>query len=252
MTFPNSGSTRQGMQAQGYAWNPLRPDILDLLRESRHASVEPIYFGSNHCFLVTLESSTSGESLAVYKPARGEYPLYDFPQGTLYKREIASWQINDLLGWNVIPATVSSNGRFGPGSLQVFIESQESGDIDVGELQRLVLLDVLLNNADRKPEHCLLGDDGKLWGIDHGLTFHVQPKMRTILWHFAGESVPHDMYADVARVLRCLQRDNAAERRSLRALVTGAELEAFMRRLTFVADSGRYPDPRHKAVPYRW
>lgn len=252
MRFPNNSVPGDGFQARGQAWSPFRADIVQLLEESPHRQLQPIYYGSNHCFLVTLDGGEAGQSLAVYKPARGEYPLYDFANGTLYRREVASWLVNKLLGWNLIPPTVVARGRHGVGSLQLYVESYPEGEIEVVELQRLALLDVLLNNADRKSDHCLLGEEGKLWGIDHGLTFHVHPKLRTVLWHFAGSSIPRSECADLERLARDLAKGTRQEVRDIREYISRSEWQALRDRLDRALASGRFPDPRYKPVPYRW
>jgi hypothetical protein len=251
MDGPLASGASNGYQAQGQAWDPSRPDIVDLLETADQVEIEPIYYGSNHTFLVTVESDGAGRSLAVYKPGRGEYPLYDFPNGTLYLREIASWLVNDILGWNVIPPTVKCHGVYGVGSLQLFIEAQQGGEIALLELRRLCLLDILYNNADRKAEHCLVGDQGKLWGIDHGLTFHHQPKLRTVLWHFAGSKIASDDLADLKR-LRIVLTQNGAREPKLRDLLSKREWNALLARLDRLIADGCFPDPRYKAVPYRW
>jgi hypothetical protein len=251
MDGPLASGASNGYQAQGQAWDPSRPDIVDLLQTANQVEIEPIYYGSNHTFLVTVESDGAGRSLAVYKPARGEYPLYDFPNGSLYRREIASWVVNDILGWNVVPPTVNSQGAYGVGSLQLFIEAQQSGEIALLELRRLCLLDILYNNADRKAEHCLVGDQGKLWGIDHGLTFHYQPKLRTVLWHFAGSKIASDDLADLKR-LRIVLTQNSVREPKMRELLSKREWNALLARLDRLIADGCFPDPRYKAVPYRW
>lgn len=245
-------SPDNGFQSQGHAWSPFRPDVARLLERARYRYLEPIYYGSNHCFLATLEAQDAGKSLAVYKPGRGEYPLYDFPSGSLYRREVGSWLVDQVLGWNLIPPTVVSQGRYGPGSLQLFIESYAQGEIDVAELQRLALLDLVLNNADRKSDHCLVGENGKLWAIDHGLTFHVHPKLRTVLWHFAGDPIPDECMVDLRRLVVCLETVRGEEAARLKECVSNEEWRALLTRTGRLLTSGRYPDPRHKAVPYRW
>lgn len=241
-----------GYQSRGRAWDPGRTDIIELLQEARHSHVAPIYYGSNHCFLVTLDAGAAGRSLAVYKPARGEYPLYDFPNGTLYRREVGSWIVSSLLGWHLVPPTVVTHGAYGVGSLQLFIESYTEGEIQVQELARLVLLDLILNNADRKSEHCLLAENGKLWGIDHGLTFHVQPKIRTVLWHLAGAELPSGERADLRNLLLRLKRERDPRTHQLRDLISAAEWRALLQRIERIASYDRFPDPRYKPVPYRW
>lgn len=243
---------RPGFQSGGRAWDPLRPGLIEIMRTARHGSIQPIYYGSNHTFLVTLVSENAGSSYAVYKPARGEYPLYDFPTGTLYQREIASYLVSDILGWQLVPPTVASAGQFGEGSLQIFIESFTQGEILLDELRRLALLDLVLNNADRKGEHCLIGDNEKLWGIDHGLTFHPQPKLRTVLWHFAGSRIPEgDSHAleTLLTELRELRANSACE---LRELLSKIEWRALLTRVDRLASAATFPDPRYKPVPYRW
>ena len=250
MDGPLASGASSGYQQRGQAWDPFRSDIIDLLKTADQVEIEPIYYGSNHTFLVTLDGDESGRSFAVYKPSRGEYPLYDFPNGTLYRREIASWVVNDILGWNVVPPTVDSTGAYGIGSLQLFIEGHQSGEIALQELRRLCLLDILYNNADRKAEHCLVGDNGKLWGIDHGLTFNYQPKLRTVLWHFAGSRIASDDLADLKRLRIALSKNDEAASH-LRDLLSRREWGALLARLDRLIADGCFPDPRYKAVPYR-
>src|ERR687886_2807749 len=127
MELASRSLPKDGYQSKGQAWDPNRPDVVELLQRASHSQVAPIYYGSNHCFLVTLDAGLLGRSLAVYKPARGEYPLYDFPNGTLYRREVGSWIISSLLGWNLVPPTVITHGVYGAGSLQLYIESYSEG-----------------------------------------------------------------------------------------------------------------------------
>lgn len=241
-----------GFQPGGRAWNPRRSDIAELLRDSIHATIQPIYYGSNHTFLVTLDGGEAGRSFGVYKPARGEYPLYDFPTGTLYQREVATWLTDVLLGWQLVPPTVLSTGRYGPGSLQIFIDAVDEGEVEVKHLQRLCLLDLVTNNADRKAEHCLLDAENSLWGIDHGLTFHAQPKLRTVLWHFAGHEIEEDELAALRRLHRELGACRHPETRQLSRLISRSELAALRQRTQSLLDTGRFPNPRYKPVPYRW
>lgn len=239
-------------QPGGHAWHPERPDILHLLRTATHDSTQPIYYGSNHTFLVTLDGGDAGTSYAVYKPARGEYPLYDFPSGTLYRREIATWLVCALLGWQVVPPTVATSGEFGKGSLQLFIETVASVEVALDDLRPMALLDVIVNNADRKSEHCLPGAEGRIWGIDHGLTFHVQPKLRTVLWHFAGTKLRRAECKDLERLLGAIRRRADPCSQELVDLLSSAELRALEARARSVLSSGAFPDPRYKPVPYRW
>jgi uncharacterized repeat protein (TIGR03843 family) len=146
---------------------------------------------------------------------------------------------------------VACDGRYGKGSLQLFIEGHDEGEIEVSELRRLALLDAVLNNADRKSDHLLVGDGEKLWGIDHGLTFHAQPKLRTVLWHFAGSRVDPRELSDLERLCDSLQRKRGDAAR-LRELISAAEWRALGDRLNRLLETGRFPDPRYKPIPYRW
>jgi len=252
MQLSKTPPSEPAFQARGQAWNPLRPDVRELLREALPLELAPIYYGSNHCFLVTLDADRDGRSLAVYKPARGEYPLYDFPSGTLYKREVASEIIDTILGWHLVPPTVVSRGAYGVGSLQLFIESYTEGELAATELQRLALLDVILNNADRKIDHCLLGEGGKLWGIDHGLTFHPHPKLRTVIWHFAGRAIDSQDQKDLRSLLTALKSKSGPAAAELADLITRLEWRMLVDRVERLTAMARFPDPRHKSVPYRW
>ena len=240
-----------GYQPAGRAWDPGRPDIEQLLATSVCRRVRPIYYGSNHCFLVTLDAGGAGESFAVYKPRSGEYPLYDFPNGTLYRREVCSFLTDKILGWGLVPPTVSADLDYGFGSIQLFIEEGDHESVSIAELRRLALLDTLINNADRKVDHCLVDATGKVWGIDHGLTFNVQPKLRTVLWHFAGSKIPADEVVDIRRLCEQLHaaRSIAAQ---IRDLISPGEWKALRERVSRVAESARFPDPRYKPVPYSW
>jgi uncharacterized repeat protein (TIGR03843 family) len=190
---------------------------------------------------------------AVYKPASGEQSLWDFPDG-LYQREVAAFALSEALGWGLVPPTVTRNdGPFGPGSLQLFVEAdyeqhyftllEEGGHEDV--LVTMCAFDVLANNADRKSGHVLQGSDGRLWGIDHGLCFHHQHKLRTVIWDFADEEVPAGLLADVERLAANLP-DEVLEGLSAR------EGQALVDRARCLLESGRFPEPVGDRPPYPW
>jgi hypothetical protein len=247
----DSGPTSHSppFQSGGTAWHPDRADIDSVLAQARQIDMRSIYYGSNACYLIVLEHPLAGRSLAVYKPARGEYPLWDFPPGSLYRREIATYQINRLLRWNIVPATVEGSGRLGRGSIQLFIEESASGEIEVSALRHMILLDWITNNADRKADHLLVSDEGRLWGIDHGLTFHVDPKLRTVLWHFAGETLSQNEIADLTRIRDLLAREETI---ALDHLLQPDESAALLHRINAILRNGVFPDPQRKAMPYRW
>jgi len=163
---------------------------------------------SNRTFLV--EATHAGNSaLAVYKPLAGERPLWDFPAG-LYHREMASYLLSEALGWGLVPPTIVRDGPAGEGSLQLFVEAdfeqhyftlrERAGHHD--RLKAICVFDLVANNADRKSGHCLLGRDGLIYAIDNGLTFHAEPKLRTVIWDFAGEPIPRRIIGDVRRLVR--------------------------------------------------
>ena len=151
--------------------------------------------GSNYVFIVKL---VKGKKMvkAVYKPRRGETPLYDFPDGSLYKREYAAYLLSQALEWFIIPPTGIRNGPFGVGSVQWFVNTKKTvvfepkTEADFFALKRVAVFDQAVNNADRKLGHFLEGKDRHLWVVDHGLTFHAVPKLRTVLWDFAGQPIP--------------------------------------------------------------
>lgn len=165
-------------------------------------------WSSNATFLVSL---THGDETvrAIYKPHRGERPLWDFPGG-LYRREVAMYELAALLGWDVVPRTVVRDGDLGIGSAQRFVEDSdydrhyfvllENHPESHAQLRTIATLDLLANNADRKGGHILEAPDGSLWAIDNGLCFHEEPKLRTVMWDFAGEHVPEVLLPDVERL----------------------------------------------------
>ncbi len=195
-----------------------------------------------------------GPVQAVYKPHRGEQSLWDFPDG-LYRREVAAYRVSEALGWGIVPPTVvRDDAPFGPGSLQLFIESdyeqhyftllEEGGRED--ELRVFCAFDVVVNNADRKSGHVLHGSDGRLWGIDHGLCFHTHHKLRTVIWDFAGEEVPAHIVADLEQ----LAADGLST--DLEELLSPDEVEAVLERAARLARTGIFPEPVGDRPPYPW
>ena len=168
----------------------------------------PLWHSSNYVFLGQLTGDDGKAGTAVYKPRRGESPLWDFPSGTLFRREAAAYRLSRLLEWDFIPPTVIRDGPQGVGSVQAFIRhdpnshffSQRDEPPLVPQLKRIAVFDFIANNADRKGGHCLLDDDGRIWGIDHGLCFHEEYKMRTVIWDWAEEAVPEEWLAAVEDV----------------------------------------------------
>lgn len=161
--------------------------------------------GSNYTFLVDVQHE--GETFkAVYKPCKGEQPLWDFPDNTLALREVAAYQLSEALGLHIVPVTLfREDGPHGPGSLQQYIEYDVEYHYfnftveDKQKLRPVVLFDILANNADRKGSHVFFEDDThRLYAIDHGICFHDEPKLRTVLWDFAGQAIPDELLAPLS------------------------------------------------------
>jgi len=193
---------------------------------------------------------------AIYKPRDGEAPLWDFPDGTLYRREMAAYLLSEALGWQIVPPTVIRNGPLGVGAVQWFVNVPQRYDyrslVSAHEngFKKIATFDCLANNADRKVGHCLV-DDGHVWGIDHGLTFHSEPKLRTVIWDFAGQPIPNALVDDL-KALR--NRFNTTDPlvRSLIRLLDRDEVQALYSRLSGLVQNAKFPiwSGSHRAVPW--
>ncbi|MFQ5407030.1 MAG: SCO1664 family protein [Anaerolineales bacterium] len=204
-------------------------------------------WGSNYTFLVTIRSSDL-QFPAVYKPDRGERPLWDFPPGTLGKREVAAYFVSEKLGWGFVPPTVYRDGPHGAGSVQLFIDFDPnehyfnfSGERKL-KLHRVVLFDYITNNADRKGGHVIIDSNQRLWLLDHGICFHADYKLRTVIWDFAGLPVPDEMLAEM-KAFEALFADGSDLVPSLHALLSVREVEAIRRRTRALLESGCFPRP---------
>ena len=213
--------------------------------------------GSSNAALLVRCHAGDDTCIAVYKPRRGEAPLWDFPDGTLHRREVAAFELARALGWPRIPPTVLREGPYGPGSVQAFIEFDPQHHFFTMEIERadtfrrVALFDIAANNADRKGGHCLLDDAGDVWMIDHGVCFAVEPKLRTVIWTFIDEPIPADAAADLTRV-----RDDLAAGGSLAttlaALLDPEEVAAVRSRIERLLGAGRFPEPEPGVRPYPW
>lgn len=205
-------------------------------------------WGSNYAALVTV-CDDELQVTAVYKPQRGERPLWDFPDGTLCYREMLSYLVAKNLNWYLVPPTVLRSGPHGLGSLQLFVDHDpEINYFSLDErfevqLQRFVVFDYLVNNTDRKGGHLLLDTSGKLWGIDHGLTFHAIPKLRTVIWEFAGQRISTELLDDVRKLCEQIDLEESELRCKLNELLSAAEIAALMRRVRYLLEHKRYPTP---------
>lgn len=215
--------------------------------------------GSNYTFLVTVRHGGK-EFPAVYKPSRGEQPLWDFPDNTLAQREVAAYMVSEALGFGFVPyTTLREDGPFyGPGSLQQYIDYDPEyhyfsfSDADKRRLKPVVLFDLLVNNADRKGSHVLIEKGtNKLWAIDHGICFHEEDKLRTVIWDFAGERIPDDLLACLSSFLPRLSSDLDL-RAALQPLLSPREVSALQSRAKALLASKVFPSaPRgRRAYPY--
>jgi uncharacterized repeat protein (TIGR03843 family) len=227
---------------------------LELLREGTLEAVGRMPYSSNATFLMEIELEGL-QAQAIYKPHRGERPLWDFPSG-LYQREVAAFLVADDLGWDVVPPTVvRHDAPHGIGSLQLFMPCafeehyftiHEHSDEHDDEFRRICALDIVINNTDRKSGHCLLGTDGRVWAIDHGVAFHQQFKLRTVLWDFADEPLPDDI---TETLWRFLERGIPAP---IGELLDPLERDALLARTTALATAGRFPNDDSGGHRWPW
>ncbi|HEY2703089.1 MAG TPA: hypothetical protein VGL20_05305 [Candidatus Dormibacteraeota bacterium] len=235
---------------------------LRLLATAPLRGVGRIVYASNAVFLLELEAPDPTDPelplRGVYKPARGERPLWDFPHGTLHLREVASYRVDAALGFGLIPPTVLRDGPAGPGSVQLFVDvaerrptPEERATLE-RQLPLLATLDALINNADRKGAHLLVGRDLRLWGIDNGLSFLPYPRQRTVLLQLGGSPLPEEA-AVAVRELHADARRRTRLRRQLLRLLDAEEVEAFLCRLAELAATPVHPilDP-WDGRPFEW
>ncbi|MDA5145627.1 SCO1664 family protein [Streptomyces sp. AD681] len=223
------------------------------------------------------------EAACVYKPVAGERPLWDFPDGTLAQREVAAYEVSEATGWGLVPPTVLRDGPYGEGMVQLWIETVPETELlalvdeeepgagwkaialaEVGEgrtallvhaddarLRRLAVLDAVINNADRKGGHLLPAAGERLYGIDHGVTFNAENKLRTLLWGWAGDPLTAEALT-VLDALREALKDGGTLAIRLAALITPAELDATRARVGALLDSGKHPEPSGEwpAIPW--
>lgn len=252
--------------------SPTTAELLTVLAEGE-LRVEGRLADASNATLRGLIDSPWGELRCVYKPVRGERPLWDFPAGTLSGREVAFYALSALLDWPLVPPTAwREDGPFGPGSCQLWIDADaEATVVDLipapqsregwavvlegtdgtgrtvrlihattRDVQRLALLDAIGNNADRKGGHILVDADARLWGIDHGVTFHADDKLRSVLWGWAGEEMPADLVDDLDRLAERLRGPQGIR---VTAWLDGAEIEALRARVDHLRHTRRFPVP---------
>lgn len=242
-----------------------------------------IPWSSNGTYLVRV-SGGAGTWHAVYKPRLAERPLWDFPTGTLCLREMATFVVSAALRWDLVPPTALRDGPFGPGSVQAFIPHDPEAHFlalaqpDPLTVQRLAVFDAVINNADRKSGHVLRDETGRLWAIDHGIAFHVEPKLRTVIWDYAGQPIPTGILDDLARLQVLLAESDESDgtdeagggrdtgsgdparaddpggglRRELGSLLAVDELDALRARIRRLLRKRVFPgaDPHRRMIPW--
>jgi uncharacterized repeat protein (TIGR03843 family) len=230
------------------------PTAAELLAAGELEVLGRMHYASNATFLARVRGD-GAEIPAVYKPRRGERPLWDFPTGTLCQREVATYELSAALGWDLIPATVLRGGPLGEGMVQVFVDHDPEEhyftllEQHADRFRRFAVFDVLVNNADRKGGHCLRSlPSGAILGIDHGLTFHPAWKLRTVIWDFAGERIEPALADEVCRVAQL----DAAVVEPLSTLLSPLELEAVQQRAADLLTAGTLPEPEpgYHSVPW--
>ncbi len=214
----------------------------ELLRDGNVEIIGRMPWSSNATFLVRISDALNQDAvLSIYKPRDGERPLWDFHEGTLCQREVAAYVLADLLGWSLIPQTVLRDGPAGIGSFARFYDhdpEQHYFEIFHGRestFRQFAAFDAIANNTDRKGGHVLLGLDDHVWGIDHGVCFHEDPKLRTVIWEFAGEPIPNELRDAIDDASRNIDTSELVE------LLTPNEINAMHARMARLLKTNRYP-----------
>ncbi|MER5213478.1 SCO1664 family protein [Streptomyces sp. NPDC002838] len=270
---PRSVTTTGAMSTEPFA---------ELLAEGELTVRGRIRDASNAALYCTV-SHQGREAACIYKPVAGERPLWDFPDGTLAQREVAAYEVSEATGWGLVPPTVLRDGPYGEGMCQLWIDATPEAELlalidaeepepgwkaigfaEVGEgrtallvhadderLRRLAVLDTVINNADRKGGHLLPAAEGRLYGIDHGVTFNVENKLRTLLWGWAGEPLTGES-VDVLEALKEALRASGALAVRLAGLITAAEIDATRARVDALLATGKHPEPSGEwpAIPW--
>ena len=254
-------------------------NVLDVLTRGQLEERGLLPYSSNYSFLVTVtgcaepqvsasdegdgEKIGAGEPLvlpAVYKPRRGENPLWDFRSGTLCQREVAAYTISHALDWGLVPPTVLRDGAHGVGSVQFYVANDEEShyftvqdDARFSETtRRLALFDFIINNADRKSGHCLVGADERLWAIDHGICFHTEYKLRTVIWEYSGDPIADDLLDDLSRFHDQLANESSDLRQQLCPLLAEDECSALVRRSAALLRQRCYPSQHPHRRNFPW
>jgi uncharacterized repeat protein (TIGR03843 family) len=231
--------------------------ILEALQKGDFDVQGQFLSGSNYTFLSDLIYGELAFQV-VYKPVRGEQPLWDFPHGSLSRREVAAYVVSEALGWELVPPTVlRKDGPLGPGSLQQYVDHDPNDhyfNFDDEQRQRLrpvVMFDLIINNADRKGGHILRDAQDHLWLIDHGLCFHSEEKLRTVVWDFSEEDIPAELLESISQLVDQLKEGMPLQMELLRYLRPG-EVASMLARARRLCEKGRFPAPPSSRRSYPW
>lgn len=263
---PSAAAGATGATSTGATTPTLAPAAAeDLLRTGRLEVLGRLVAASNVTLLCRISGETPTEGgtgsepgvRCIYKPTAGEAPLWDFPPGTLARREVAARLVSEASGWGIVPPTILRDGPYGPGMVQLWLEVDPA--VDIVELVRagapvlrpIALFDAVVNNADRKAGHLLPLPDGRVCGVDHGVCFSPDPKLRTVLWAWMDAPLADEELA-VLRLLRAAL--DGALGAGLAELLAAEEVAATARRIERLLETGRFPvpDPRWPAIPWPW
>ena len=229
-------------------------EVLQLLREGE-LSVEGRLVDASNATLYCAATLDGVTTAVVYKPVRGERPLWDFPDGTLAGRELGAYLISHATGWDVVPPTVIREGPYGPGMCQLWVDVDDSVDLqalarsDHPDLRRMAVFDAVVNNADRKGGHLLPRADGRVQGVDHGICFSTEDKLRTLLWQWRGDLLEQEAVEVLSRVRAELEGQLATQ---LGGLLTSSEVRATTARVDRLLQTRRHPQPSQDwpAIPW--
>jgi hypothetical protein len=233
----------------------LSPDDVRTVLINGELSIEGRLVDASNTTLYAQVCLDAVQLTCVYKPVAGERPLWDFPDGTLAGREVAAGLVSDAIGWDVVPPTVMRDGPFGPGMCQLWIDVDEDVDLlallhsDDQALRRIAVFDAVVNNADRKGGHLLPTSEGHIFGVDHGVCFSTDDKLRTILWQWRGTPLPDDTLSALAALHDDLLTGLGDQ---LREHLTSREVAATRRRVDKLLRTRRFPEPGEgwPAVPW--
>ena len=260
--------------------DPRDPAVPGLLRHGRIEITGRLVDASNATLFgtVTLDGL---DAQCVYKPVRGERPLWDFPDGTLAGREVAAYLVSEAAGFHIVPPTVLREGPFGPGMVQVWVDTDDERELvdvcapdeippgwikvlrarsgrgepavlvhaDVPELQAMAAFDVIANNADRKGGHVLVGVDGNVYGVDHGLCLHTEDKLRTVLWGWVGKPLPRPLIEKLERLRSVLDGELGCE---LSEHISRRELRQLEQRVGHLLADPCFPEPSGYGPAIPW